>query len=84
VIDRDQRAAIDVVQRMLAAYRDKEELIAVGAYQAGTDPLLDTAIRLRPAIESFLCQSPDERSAFGDTKKALLDLVARAAAGGGT
>ena len=25
----------------LAAYREKEDLIAIGAYQPGTDPILD-------------------------------------------
>jgi FliI/YscN family ATPase len=83
VIDAPHRAAIDVVQKLLAAYREKEELIAVGAYQAGTDPLLDTAIRLRPEIETFLCQSPGERAEFGDTRAALLDLIGRANMGGG-
>jgi FliI/YscN family ATPase len=83
VIDAPHRAAIDVVQKLLAAYREKEELIAVGAYQAGTDPLLDTAIRLRPEIEAFLCQSPGERAEFGDTRAALLDLIGRANMGGG-
>jgi flagellar biosynthesis/type III secretory pathway ATPase len=73
-----------VVQRLLAAYREKEELIAVGAYQAGTDPVLDTAIRMRPAIESFRGQSPEDRTTFGDTRKALVDLVAKATSGGVT
>lgn len=83
IIDDAQRGAINAVQRLLAAYREKEELIAVGAYQAGTDPLLDMAIRMRPEIEEFLCQSPEDSSAFGDTRQALLNLIARASTAGG-
>src|SRR6201987_6049146 len=34
----------------LAAYREKEGLISIGAYQRGTDPVLDAAVALRPAL----------------------------------
>ncbi len=43
------RAAGDEVRRLMAAYRDKEDLIAIGAYQPGTDPLTDAAIAARDA-----------------------------------
>jgi FliI/YscN family ATPase len=78
VADVQQRAAADAVLRLLAAYRDKEELIAVGAYQPGADPLLDAAIRMRPAIEAFLVQAPDVRADYEQTRRALLELVAQA------
>jgi flagellar biosynthesis/type III secretory pathway ATPase len=81
VIDAEQRQAADQLIRLMAAYREKEELISVGAYQAGSDALLDTAIRMRPAIESFLVQSPQDRTGFTDTRKALIDL-AKAGSGG--
>ena len=35
----------------MAAYREKEDLISIGAYQPGSDPLTDAAIAARPAIE---------------------------------
>src|SRR6201990_325252 len=46
----------------LAAYREKENLIAIGAYQPGTDPVLDSAIALRGRIDAFLRQRVDEPS----------------------
>jgi flagellum-specific ATP synthase len=36
------------------------ELVEVGAYAAGSDPVVDVAIRLRPAMDAFLRQTPDE------------------------
>jgi flagellum-specific ATP synthase len=78
VADPEQRTAADVLSRLLAAYREKEELIAVGAYHSGADPLVDTAIRMRPAIEKFLVQAPDNPSAFSDTRRALLGLASQA------
>lgn len=47
------------VRRLLAAWRDARELIEVGAYAAGSDPIVDVAIQLRPSIDAFLRQAPD-------------------------
>jgi len=49
-----------VARRLLAAFRDARELIEVGAYAAGSDPDVDVAIALRPQLEAFLRQRPDE------------------------
>src|SRR6476646_6581453 len=40
VTSRDVRSAGDDVRRLMAALREKEDLIAIGAYQRGTDPLV--------------------------------------------
>jgi flagellum-specific ATP synthase len=70
------RAAGQAVRQLLAAYREKEDLIAIGAYQRGTDPLVDAAIALRPAVERFLRQAVDERTSAADADRALLDIAA--------
>jgi flagellum-specific ATP synthase len=44
------------VRRLMGALRDVKELIEIGAYQAGSDPLVDRARRLAPAIDAFLQQ----------------------------
>ena len=38
------------------AYRDAKDLIEIGAYVAGTNPLVDRAIDLRDAMDGFLRQ----------------------------
>jgi flagellum-specific ATP synthase len=48
------------VRRLMGALRDVKELIEIGAYQAGSDPLVDRARQLAPAIESFLQQPTGE------------------------
>jgi flagellum-specific ATP synthase len=62
VVAPEVRAAGDEVRRLLATYREKEDLIAIGAYQAGTDPLTDAAIAAREPIEGFLRQPVTEPS----------------------
>jgi flagellum-specific ATP synthase len=59
----------------LAAYREKEDLISIGAYQPGTDPILDAAIGLRPRIDAFLRQAVDEPSMVDEADAQLLALA---------
>jgi flagellum-specific ATP synthase len=61
----------------LASYREKEDLISIGAYQPGSDPLLDAAIALRPAMDSFLRQTIDDLTSAHDADQALLSLAAQ-------
>lgn len=52
----------------LAVYKDAEDLINIGAYQQGTNPQIDEAIRLHPSIINFLKQGMDDSSPYDDTK----------------
>jgi len=76
IADAEQRQAADAVLKLLAAYREKEDLIAVGAYRQGSDPVLDAAIRMREPILSFLRQSADDRTSFEETRRRLIELAA--------
>ena len=64
----------------LAAYREKEDLISIGAYQRGTDPVLDAAITLRPRIDAFLRQQVHQPSTLQDADAELLALAHELAA----
>ena len=46
-------------------------LIAVGAYQPGSDPLLDEAVAMYPRLQAFLQQGMDEREDFDDAAASL-------------
>ena len=77
VISPDQRAAANAVARIEAAYREKEDLILVGAYHEGSDRTVDAALRLRPQVLEFLQQTPEESSAFDVSKRALVSLASQ-------
>jgi flagellum-specific ATP synthase len=62
----------------MAAYRDKEDLIAIGAYQQGTDPVTDAAIAARSPIQDFLRQRVDDPSSAADADRGVLELAAYA------
>ena len=47
-------------RRLWSLYQQNQDLIQVGAYEAGSNPQLDEAIRLREPMEAFLCQDMHE------------------------
>lgn len=49
-------------RELLAAYRDSADLVEVGAYAPGSNPRVDRALKVLPALEGFLRQGPNERS----------------------
>jgi flagellum-specific ATP synthase len=51
----DQKLA-NRFRRLWSLYQQNQDLIQVGAYEAGSNPDLDQAIRLRTAMENFLQQ----------------------------
>ena len=63
-------------KQLFSAYRRSRDLIAVGAYVRGSDPLLDRAIALFPHLTAFLQQDLLERSAVLDARRALHELIA--------
>lgn len=78
IADVDQLAAARTVQEQLAIYREKEDLIAVGAYREGTSPVIDRAVRMRDPINRFLQQGPGEPSTFDSARSNMLDLAGEA------
>ena len=52
----EQTARPRELRRLLAAYRDAKDLIEIGAYVRGTNPVVDRAVHLRAAIDHFLRQ----------------------------
>lgn len=70
-------AHLDAVRRfkqLFSRYQRSRDLISVGAYQPGSDPLLDESVRMYPALESFLQQKITEQSDYDTSLLALNGL----------
>lgn len=67
IAEEGHRRAAGELRSLLATYRDAEDLINIGAYVAGSNPQIDRARALYPAIKDFLLQQPHERHAFEET-----------------
>lgn len=70
-------AHLDQIRRfkvLFARYQRSRDLISVGAYAPGSDPVLDQAIALYPRMEGFLQQQLTEQSSFTNSVGALTSL----------
>lgn len=61
ITDESHREAISQLKYLYSSYQQNKDLITVGAYQKGSDPLIDDAINSMPEIRSFLCQNIHEK-----------------------
>ncbi|MDR0403264.1 MAG: FliI/YscN family ATPase [Treponema sp.] len=68
-----QKAA-GYIRRLLAVYGESEDLINVGAYHQGTNPVIDEAIAKKAAIDSLLVQTVDERSSLVETLQVMTEI----------
>jgi flagellum-specific ATP synthase len=72
-----ERALATRTRALLAAYERSRDLIGMGAYQAGHDPVLDDAVRVLPDLERLLRQNPGEHSSRDQALAELAALVAQ-------
>ncbi len=53
-------ALVEHARRLLATYENMADVIRLGAYRKGSDPVIDEAIHYYGALEKFLSQSVEE------------------------
>ncbi|QUD90046.1 flagellar protein export ATPase FliI [Phenylobacterium montanum] len=70
-----ERQLVTGARQTLAAYANMEELIRIGAYRGGSDPQVDRAIGLNPALESFLSQDKDEATSLDESFNRLAAIL---------
>jgi flagellum-specific ATP synthase len=68
---REHKEAARAIREALASYERSSDLIQLGAYVQGSNPLLDGVLRNRPQIDNFLRQDAEEVSPFNETLEQL-------------
>jgi flagellum-specific ATP synthase len=68
---------VRVFKQLYSRYQRSRDLISVGAYAHGNDPLLDKAILLHPRLEAFLQQGIFERAEHAESTARLSALLAQ-------
>jgi flagellum-specific ATP synthase len=63
-------------KQLFSAYRRSRDLIAVGAYVRGADPVVDRAVALYPQLTAFLQQDLQERADVAACRARLRELLA--------
>ena len=78
VVPEEQSQQTRCITELLAAYREHEDLISIGAYQAGANAIVDRALTCMPAIEEFTSQAINERVPYERSLQQLASLTEQA------
>jgi flagellum-specific ATP synthase len=73
----EHRDAAGIVRELLAAHRDHEDLISIGAYRRGSNRAVDLAIEMLESINQFLLQRVQDGSSVESAREALAQLRQR-------
>lgn len=78
-----ENALISDARRLLGAYERAEMMIQAGLYAAGSDPVLDEAIRVWPGLDAFLAEPEpaDTQASFARLEALLTPAAHRGGAG---
>ena len=70
----DHFGVVRQFKQFFSRYQRSRDLIAVGAYQPGGDPLLDMAVKLYPRLEAFLQQGINEHETYDGALQKLAQV----------
>ncbi|HEY6641008.1 flagellar protein export ATPase FliI [Povalibacter sp.] len=79
IVSPEHTAMARRLRQSLSSYQQNRDLIAIGAYQKGSDPRIDAAIAQWPAIQQFLQQDMKEKVAYADSIAALAQVAGEGA-----
>jgi len=72
IVAGEQQDAAEQLKRLLAVYRDSEDLINIGAYQRGTNPQIDKAIQSIDIINEYCRQRTTEKVTLQQAQERLV------------
>ncbi len=75
VLPAEQRRPGEQLMRWLKVLEDNRDLVSIGAYAAGSLPLLDTALARRDAVRAFLVQAMQDRVPAAASLDQLREVV---------
>ncbi|MBN2843041.1 MAG: EscN/YscN/HrcN family type III secretion system ATPase, partial [Sedimentisphaerales bacterium] len=77
IVDNNHKLAARLITRMVAVYRDIEDLVNIGAYAPGGNQEYDLAVAMRDEINAFLQQDVIEKVTFEQAQDGLMQLIAK-------
>jgi flagellum-specific ATP synthase len=69
-----QQNAAENLKRLLAVYRNSEDLINIGAYQQGSNPEIDLSLEYIQAIWDFTKQKTSEKVNYAEAQERLIQI----------
>lgn len=75
VVSDAQLQSAQQFKKLVSVYQRNRDLISVGAYSPGHDPLLDKAVQMYPQLEAFLQQSHTDGASKDASVQALQQVI---------
>jgi flagellum-specific ATP synthase len=73
VIDEDHLVAASHFRQLWAAYEENRDLVMMGAYVAGSDPIVDLAMTRRGDMTGFITQPRHQQVDFNSARSQLIE-----------
>ncbi len=77
IVPKEHKSMANQIKSNMSTYQDAEDLINVGAYVSGSNPDIDTAIRLRKEIFDFITQDTHDKFEFDDTYNQMKEITSK-------
>jgi flagellar protein export ATPase FliI len=78
VTDRGHRQAAIKMREVLSTYEKQKDLILIGAYEKGSDPRVDYAVKMVDKVNAFLKQPTDQKTSMPEAAAGLKEMFAGA------
>ncbi|NLE02353.1 MAG: EscN/YscN/HrcN family type III secretion system ATPase, partial [Fibrobacter sp.] len=75
VIDTDHQKTAAVIKDLMAAYRENEDLINIGAYAVGSNERVDKSLKLHEPLLKFLKQGRTDKTSFDECVTRIKELA---------
>jgi len=75
ISDETQQMSITAFKQIYATYQQNKDLISVGAYQKGADPIIDESIEMMPLMRDFLMQGMDQKVTYNESLQQLNEMM---------
>jgi len=75
VVAAEQLQRAQQFKQIYSTYRQNQDLISVGAYSRGSDPLIDEAIALFPALQQLMRQGMNEAVNWQQSQQRLQQVI---------
>jgi len=75
LVNSDELKQSNKLRRLWSVYQQNADLVQVGAYESGSNPELDEAIRIREQMVEFLRQDMDKGEDYAMTRSRLSQML---------
>ena len=78
IISEENYKISSYLKELTSVYKENEEIVHLGAYSYGSNPLLDKAIQVKNDVDKFLKQDIEEHTQKNDTWNELKKIYTNA------